>query len=265
MIPYIGGKSNLANWIISNFPDDYQTRTYIEAFGGAGWVLLKKPESRLEVYNDLNKNLVNLFRIIRDNYPKFKDKIDWCLHSRELYKEAKEKLKEDNFLDDLERAMYYAIEQGQSFGGKPGGSWGYQVTATKFVSGKWLPFIKRLDVVNSRLEKVQIECLDFERLIKKYDHKNAFFYLDPPYYKAEFYYNTPEVHFTEEDHTRLASLLKNIEGKFALSYYEDEAILKLYKGFRIIRKDSVKHSRGCCGGLKEIPKPKTTELLIMNY
>lgn len=265
MIPYIGGKSFLASWIIENFPADYKNRTYIEVFGGAGWVMLKKDESFLEIYNDLNKELVNLFRIIRDNYEEFKHRAEWSLHSREMYAEAKEKLKDDSFLTELERAMYYAIDRGQCFGGKANGSWGYQVTAKKTVSGKWLPFIKRLDFVNARLKKVQIECLDFEKLIKKYDHKNAFFYLDPPYYNAEFYYNTVEVNFKEADHRRLSNLLKGVEGKFALSYYEEDIVLDLYKDFRIINKDGVKHSRGCTRTLKNVPKPKTCELLIMNY
>ena len=109
MIPYIGGKCALANWIISNFPNDYQQKTYCEVFGGGGWVLFKKDESFLEVYNDLNKNLVNLFKIIRDDYQNFEHKCQWSLHSREMYTEARNKLKDDKFLNDIERALHYAI------------------------------------------------------------------------------------------------------------------------------------------------------------
>lgn len=85
MIPYIGGKSYLANWIISQFPKGYEQLSYCEVFGGGGWVLFKKETSNIETYNDLNKNLVNLFRIIRDNYKAFEHRAEWSLHSREMY------------------------------------------------------------------------------------------------------------------------------------------------------------------------------------
>lgn len=105
MLPYIGGKSYLAGWIISNFPKDYQKLSYCEVFGGGGWVLFKKEQSHLETYNDLNKNLVNLFRVIRDNYPQFEHKAQWSLHSREMYQEARIKLRDDKFLDEVEKAI----------------------------------------------------------------------------------------------------------------------------------------------------------------
>ncbi len=263
MIPYIGGKSYLASWIISNFPKDYKERTYCEVFGGGGWVLFKKPASYLEVYNDLNSDLVNLFTIIRDNYNEFKHKAEWSLHSREMYIEAKEKLGNDEFLNDLERAMYYAINRVQSFAGN--GGWAYSVTAKKIISGKWLPFLKRLDLINSRLKRVQIECLNYQTVIEKYDRPTTLFYLDPPYVDKESYYNTKEVAFGREDHIKLASILKKIKGKFILSYYEHPLIDELYGEFRIIKKRTSKHSSGITINSKRKTKPKSVELLIMNY
>lgn len=263
MIPYIGGKSYLANWIISEFPKDYEQLSYCEVFGGAGWVLFKKEPSNLETYNDLNKNLVNLFRIIRDNYKEFEHRAEWSLHSREMYQEARAKLKDDKFLNDLEKAMYYALDRVQAFSGQ--GGWAYAVTVKKVRSGSWNAFLKRLSVVNARLKQVQIECLDFEKLIEKYDSKSTLFYLDPPYVGVEHYYNVPGVHFSLPDHKRLASMLKQISGKFVLSYYEHELIRKYYKKFNISEKNSVKHSCGStkASGIKE--KPKSIELLIKNY
>ena len=122
MIPYIGGKSYLASWIIENFPKDFQQKVYCEVFGGGGWVLFKKDESYLEIYNDLNKNLVNLFKVIRDEYPEFSYKAEWSLHSRDMYMEARQRIKDDKFLNDLERALHYAIDRVQSFSGQ--GGWG---------------------------------------------------------------------------------------------------------------------------------------------
>lgn len=265
MIPYIGGKSYLAGWIISNFPKNYQQKTYCEVFGGGGWVLFKKEQSNVEVYNDLNKQLVNLFRVIRDNYPEFSHRAGWTLHSREMYLEAIQRLREDKFLSDVEKAMHYATLRIQTFSAGNSFSWGYMISADKIASGKWLPFIKRLELINTRLKRVQIECLDFEKIIEKYDTKNTLFYLDPPYVGVEFYYKNADVDFKREDHIRLAKTLKRIKGKFVMSYYENELVRELYGKYRIIKKDAVKHSCGITRNSKTKDKPKSVELLIMNY
>lgn len=265
MIPYIGGKSYLASWIISNFPNNYKERVYCEVFGGGGWVLFKKEPGYLEIYNDMNKNLVTLFRIIRDNYPEFEHRAQWSLHSREMYMEAVDKLKSDNFISEVDKAMHFALKRVQTFSGGNSDSWGYAVNADKITSGKWLPFLKRLQLINARLKRVQIECLDFEKVIKKYDSKNVLFYLDPPYYGVEGYYKTDGVDFTKDDHQRLASLLRSIKGKFVLSYYDHPIIRKLYKDFRLQKKSAAKHSCGVTRASKTKIKPKSVELLITNY
>ncbi len=263
MIPYIGGKSVLSSWIISQFPKNYIDLTYCEVFGGGGWVLFKKEESRLEIYNDLNSHLVNLFRTIRDNFEEFEHRAQWSLHSREMYIEAREKMKDDKFLSDIEKAMYYSINRVQSFSGSNG--WAYQITADKITSGKWLPFLKRLSLINARLKRVQIECLDFEKVIEKYDSERTFFYIDPPYVDTERYYNRNGVRFIKEDHERLASILKNINGKFLLSYYEHELIRKFYKRNKILTKDSSKTSLVSYHSGKNNKKPIAKELLILNF
>lgn len=122
-----------------------------------------------------------------------------------------------------------------------------------------------MEYINARLKRVQIECLDFEKLINKYDGKKTIFYLDPPYVGVEHYYKNNGVNFTYDDHTRLARLLKKIKGKFILSYYEDPLIRELYSKYRIIEKEAVKHSCGVTRFSKGNEKPKSKELLIMNY
>ena len=71
MIPYFGGKSYTAHWIISNFPSNYKDLTYCKVFGGGGWALFKKEQSSIEIYNDLDRDLVNLFSVIRGHYKEF--------------------------------------------------------------------------------------------------------------------------------------------------------------------------------------------------
>lgn len=161
--------------------------------------------------------------------------------------------------------MHYSLMKIQTFNARNSPSWGYGVTANKIISGKWLPFLKRLSLVNARLKRVQIECLDFEKVIEKYDSKTTLFYLDPPYVGVEHYYNVTGVNFNLDDHKRLASILKNIDGMFVLSYYEHELIRKLYKKYKIITKDAVKHSCGSTRARKTKEKPKSIELLIKNY
>ncbi len=265
MIPYVGGKSYLANWIISNFPEDYTKLSYCEVFGGGGWVLFKKDESFQETYNDLNKDLVNLFRVIRDKYPEFEHRAEWSLHSREMYKEAVAKLKDDPFITEVEKAISYALYKIQTFSSGQSVSWGYSLRQEKIWSGRWLPFLRRMSIINARLKKVQIECMDFEKLIDKYDTKQTLFYLDPPYVGVEFYYKTNGVDFKASDHERLSEILKSIKGKFVLSYYEHELVRKLYKRYNIITKQAVKHSCGMVRNSKIKHRPKSIELLIKNY
>lgn len=265
MIPYIGGKNYLASWIISNFPIGYEKMHYCEVFGGGGWVLFKKLPSLIETYNDLNSDLVNLFRMIRDKYPEFSHRASWSLHSREMYEEALKQLSADNFINEVDKAVKYALKRTQSFSGANNKSWGYAINSEKLYSGKWQPFLKRMELINSRLKRVQIECRDFEDVIARYDSESTLFYLDPPYVDVEHYYKTTEVNFGRADHERLAQILKDIKGKFLVSYYEHELIRKLYRKFRIISKEASKHSCGVTRNYNPKTKPKSVELLIMNY
>ena len=258
MIPYIGGKNNLSKWIISNFPKNYQELTYIEPFGGAGWVLFKKEKSVVEVYNDVNADLVNLFLQIRDNYKQFKRKALWTLNSRDMFKIAKAKFKHRKFEDDVDRAVQYAIIRVQSFSGS-GNSWGYSKTDKR---ARWKSFVKRIIKIRKRLETVQIENLDFRQIIEKYDSKTSLFYIDPPYIGKEHYY---EASFTEKDHTELAKMLQQIKGKFVLSYYPHPLVDKYYKNFNIQTKQVSKSSYGITVNSKQKIRPKGTELLIKNF
>ena len=156
-----------------------------------------------------------------------------------MFEFAKERLSDEKFLLQTERAIHYAIQKVQSFSGT-GSSWAYRISAPKF-SGKWLPFLNRFELINARLKKVQIECLDFEKVISKYDSKFILFYLDPPYIGGERYYKTNDVNFNLEDHKRLVHVLKN---KFILSYYDHNFVRANYKGFNMISKEVPKYSVG---------------------
>ena len=218
-IPWVGGKSLLAKKITSLFPNDIDR--YIEVFGGGGSVLFyKENHAELEIYNDLNSNLVNLFRCAKYHREELQREISGYFNSRELFENIKEKLKINGFTDIQRAAMFY-VQVKISYGSD---------TRTfgcnrKNISSDYL------EKVEKRLERVVIENKDFENLIKVYDRPKALFYCDPPYYKTENYYDAK---FTTTDHERLKDCLSTIKGRFILSYNDDEFIRNLYSGYEII-------------------------------
>lgn len=244
-IPWIGGKKLLRKEIVERFPIDKVDR-YIEVFGGAGWVLFYKENKtgQLEVFNDIDENLINLYRCIKYHAEALQKELDWLLVSRETFYNYKGLINIEGCTDIQRASMYlYLIKVSfgadcRSFGAKRG------IDNTK----------KLLIEVQKRLSSVVIENKSYESLIEVYDRENALFYLDPPYYKAESCYNSK---FTEEDHINLRAILGNIKGKFILSYNNNPYIKELYKGFSI---EEVIRNNNLSNKNKEYK-----ELIIRNY
>lgn len=221
-IPWIGGKSLLANKIISVFPENIDR--YIEVFGGGGSVLFaKEKHAPLEVYNDANGQLVNLFRCIKYHRGELQREISGYVNSREVFGDIKARINMRGFTDIQRAAMFY-VQIKISYGAD---SRTYGCNK-KNISPDYLSEIeKRLKTGAG----VVIEHKDFENLIKVYDRPGALFYCDPPYHKTEKYY---DAEFKDSDHERLNSCLKEIKGRFVLSYNDDEYIRELYRGFEIM-------------------------------
>lgn len=223
---WVGGKKALRDEVIIRMPPFYEK--YIEVFGGAGWVLFRKsPQNEVEVFNDFNSNLVNLYRCVRDNPAKLKYKLRYVLNSREDFRWLAFLHKKGVFtrFRDYDRAakFYQLIRYSyasslDSFASQPHSIWGD------------FPLI---DMASRRLQKVIIENQDFEVLIKHYDSPVSFFYCDPPYYATENYYK--DVGFTKKDHVRLRDTLIECKGKFLISYNDCAEIRELWDmpGIRI--------------------------------
>lgn len=179
------------------------------AFGGGGWVLFYKPPETFEIYNDLNNNLVTLFRQVRANSKELILKLTYSLNARVDFQEIKEILWQDVEMPDAERAYrFYQLLQ-YSYASK-----GDHFAALPYDIWRRFPAIIG---ASKRLQSVVIENWDFERLIKYYAQKGkVFVYADPPYYGTESYYQG--VNFTRQDHQRLADCLLALEGYFLLSY-----------------------------------------------
>lgn len=223
-IPWIGGKRLLRNTIIGMFPEEFDR--YIEVFGGAGWVLFAKDKhADLEVYNDAEGELVNLFRCIKYHSGEVQKELDSVLNAREFFEDFKHQLNTRGLTDIQRAARYFMLIKT---------SYGADKRTFGCIKKNLMNSIEYLTDIKQRLNTVVIENKDFENLIKVYDRPKALFYLDPPYHGTEKYYNTG---FNNEDHERLKECLKSIKGKFILSYNDDKYIRELYNEFKITEVD----------------------------
>lgn len=223
-IPWIGGKRLLRKTIVSMFPEDFDR--YIEVFGGAGWVLFAKDKhADLEVYNDAEGELVNLFRCVKYHAGEVQKELDNTLNAREFFEDYKQQLGTRGLTDIQRAARYFMLIKT---------SYGADKRTFGCIKKNLTNSIEYLKDIKERLNNVVIENKDFENLIKVYDRPKALFYLAPPYHGTEKYYNTG---FNEKDHERLKECLKAIKGRFILSYNDDEYIRELYKKFNITEID----------------------------
>lgn len=195
---------------------------YVEVFGGAAWVLFYQDKyAPMEIYNDYNSNLTNLFRCVKYHAPELQRELMWVLNSREVFEDYRVQL-QNRGLTDIQRAARFFLIIRLSYGSN-GRTYGC-------VKKDVLNMCDYLSRVQARLSSVVIENKDFEDLIKVYDRPGTLFYLDPPYYGTEKYY---QVEFAEADHIRLAQAIARIQGRFILSYNESDFIRELYNGYTI--------------------------------
>jgi len=211
---YPGSKTTYASWIIDHIPEHH---LYVEPFGGAASVLVAKPRSDIEVYNDLNGDCVNFFRAVRDHPDELEHWVEHTPYSRELFEEYVEAY--PDWPDDLvERAGRFFFVQSAAFGGKGvySDSPTYKIAkgGSRSTDGGTGRAWDSNPVANlsTRFKSVNIEWLDYADLVEKYDHEDAFFYFDPPYVDVgDDYYQVEEGGF---DHSRFVNTLHDMDGKW---------------------------------------------------
>lgn len=246
-IPRMGGKSKLRKTIIDMIPEH---TCYVELFFGAGWVYFGKEPSKVEVINDIDKELINLFKMIKYHAPEVERMLEYQISSRDMFEEYKNYTIE--YLTEINRAVRFLYLITQSFAGK-GQHYGYGTTA------KPKPQIFYKDVLGElkeRLRNTYVENLSFEKVIDKYDRGHTFFFADPPYYETSGYQNE----FGEEHHLLLRDKLTSLKGKFLLTINNHESTRKWYKDFNI-REVEVNYSVS----KDHKDKQKYKELIITNY
>jgi len=219
-ITWFGGKSRLATRIVAHFPEHH---TYVEPFGGSAAVLLAKPLAKIEVYNDIDRDLVNLFQVLRDPelFPSLKHACENTCYSRAEFELALEPT-----TDPIESARRFIVRQRQSHGGI-GHRWSYCISdhqcGMSSAVRRWISGIERLHAIHRRMRHVQVEADDWARIIERYDTPHTLFYLDPPYPPHTRVGGGYRHELSETDHHRLAETLLGIRGMSILSGYDCEA------------------------------------------
>lgn len=257
---WYGGKFSHLSWLLPLLPKCHH---YCEPFGGSAAVLLNREPSSVETYNDIDGEVVNFFKVLRDKKEELIEKIALTPFSREEFFYAVTPSKDE--LSDLERARRFFIRARQSRTGLAQtaslGRWANcKNTSRAGMSGvvsRWLGSVKMLPEIAERLLRVQIENRPALEVIELYDESDTLFYCDPPYPQesrgdAKAY----EFEMSDEKHQMLADLLNLVKGKAAISGYRCDLMDSLYKGWN--RFDA---SPKACHSIKKLRQ----EALWANY
>ncbi len=231
---YHGGKFRLAPWVMRFFPAH---QTYVEPYGGAPGVLIQKPPSYAEVYNDLDGDIVNFFRCLRD--PALRERLIDALvltpYSREEFDEAWN----DGAIDPVDRARRTAIRAAMGFGssGATKATTGFRVDC--FRSGGtaqhvWAKYPAAAQAVGMRFAGVMVENRPALELIKQYDRPDTLFYIDPPYVhdtRKIGWSATYRHEMTDADHRALLDLVRSLQGYAVISGYASDLYVQSLEGW----------------------------------
>ena len=257
---WYGGKFSHLDWLIPLLP---QTTHFCEPFGGSAAILLNREPSPVETYNDLDGEVVNFFKILRNNKEELIEKIGLTPFSKEEF-ELAISIPEDD-IDDIERARRFYIRARQVRTGlaqrASSGRWAHcKLTSRAGMSGavsRWLGSVESLPEIAERLLRVQIENAPAYEIIKRYDSKETLFYCDPPYpHESRSDKNAYAYEMSNQEHEELAEILHNVKGKVAISGYHCNLMNELYSGWRSIESPGKK-----CHSVKKM----RTEVLWVNY
>lgn len=223
IIPWIGGKRKLAEHILPLFPEHIN---YVEPFCGAAAIFFIKEPSKVEIINDVNGDLVNLYRVVKHHLEELYKQFKWALASRENWQHLKET--PPHVLTDIQRAARFLYLQKQAFGGKVEGQT-FGTSATSRPRFNIFTLEQDLADAHYRLASATIENLDWAKIIEKYDRPDALFYCDPPYWQTEGY----GVPFGFDQYERMAELAKTIKGKLIISINDHPDIREVFKGLKV--------------------------------
>lgn len=251
IIPWLGGKRRLADRLIPLIPAH---ECYVEVFcGGAALYFLRPVPAPVEVLNDINGDLVNLYRVVRHHLEEFVHQFKWAISSRQIFEW--EKMTRPETLTDIQRAARFFYLQHHAFGGRiEGQSFG---TATTAPAINLLRIEESLSAAHLRLASgTNIENLPWQECIARYDRAHTFFYLDPPYWQTEGY----GVPFEWEQYQQIAAVMRICKGSVMLSINDHPDIRREFDGLTF-HEIGIKYSVAAVHGKPE----ESRELVITNY
>jgi len=256
----MGNKLAIADWIIPLFPPH---KAYIEVFGGTASILLNKPRSKIEFYNDLNPHLSNLFEVIRTNKDGFLEQIKQMPMDEYRYVQFYNNHHDYSKGTSLENAVRYFYIMSLCFMGKYDGGfkWDYSEIYKYTLEKKE----RTISQIQDRLKHVVILNKTAFKVIEQLGKKkDSLLYLDPPYVGTEGYYEFLAGNWDETDHTKLRDALGKINGNFFLSYENDELINDLYgRDFYFLHKK--KHRSGQASQKSGGGLGYAEEIVVTNY
>jgi DNA adenine methylase len=249
---YHGGKWRMAEWITSFFPPHF---TYVEPFGGSASVLMRKPRSKAEVYNDLDDQIVNVFSVLRDK-EKSQELADVCRLTPYSRKDFELSYQSDDDVSRIEKARRTLFRAFAGFGsaGATKGRTGFRSYAGEKRSNPpamdWAKYPDHIARFCSRLQGVLLESRPALDVISQFDSPETLFYLDPPYLHetrcidGEKYYRHE---MSDDDHLSLLDVLQDIQGMAILSGYASPLYEKKLIGQGWIRFDNPSQANGRSG------------------
>ena len=251
IIPWLGGKRRIADKLYPLFP---QHECYVELFcGGATLYFLKPVPSKVEVLNDINGELVNLYRVAQHHLDEFVRQFLWLLNSRTTFKWLQ--ITPPETMTDIQRAARFYYLQQHAFSGKVAGqTFGTATTAPAF---NLCRIKESLTAARERLAGTVIENLSWQTCLARYDRAHTFFYADPPYWQVEGY----GVPFEFDQYETMSEQMRTIKGKMMVSINDHPDIRRAFAGHHF-HDLKIKYSAGNnhCGTPKE-----STELVITNW
>ncbi len=231
-ITWFGGKGLLARKIVPLFP---QHQCYVEPFSGGASCLFAKPPSPVEVINDIDSDIVNFFRVLRDpqKFEQFHRLASLTPYSREEFVHYRSdwRTKWQECVDDVERAYRWYVIARMSFAGEVGRSWGRSVGTSRLgmanAVAQWLSIVDILPAIAERVRTVQIEHGDWLQILESYDAPNTLFYVDPPFVQSTRCGGKYQYEMDNGEHRELVEVLLRIQGKVVLSGYINTIYLPL--------------------------------------
>lgn len=249
IIPWIGGKRRLADRLLPYFPAH---QCYVEPFaGGAALFFLRQMPADVEVLNDVNGELVNLYRVVKNHLEEFVRQFKWALSSRQVFKWLQ--ITPEETLTDIQRAARFFYLQQSAFGARVQGQ-SYGVATTTPPGLNLLRIEENLSAAHLRLANAYIENLPWAECVKRYDRPHTFFFMDPPYWETEGY----GVGFGWEEYELLARTLAGLKGKAIVTLNDHPDIRELFKDFAMESTD-IRYTVGGGAGVER------SELVIFSW